>query len=224
MIGSKLERIALAFFAMLFGLAAVLILPSPAQVRQDFDKNDIERDARFPMDAVLDSLGLRPGMTVGEIGAGWGYLTFKLARRVAPDGLVLAEDIEPRWLDLLKKRADVRGITNFQTILGKETDPHFPPGKLDFIFVHAVLKWIEDRPGFLRIAGAGLKPGGHLIIIEPETEGDDPEVNVVGAGGYPTRPGYLELFRRAGFEVVSAERKPDWRFPVFVIEKKPGRP
>ena len=204
-------------------LFAALGVAFAAQIRPDMDKNDIERDARFPMDAVLDSLGIKPGMTVAEIGAGWGYLSFKLARRVAPDGVVLAEDIEARRLDQLQARAAERGIANVRTILGKETDPLFPPGKLDFIFMHAVLQWVEDRPAFLRTAGAGLKPGGRFVIIEPETEGDDPETGVVGSGIFPTRAGYLEMFKRAGFEVVSAEKKPDWKWPVFVLEKKPSQ-
>lgn len=191
-----------------------------AQFRRDFDKNDLERDARFPMDAVLDSLGVDAGMTVAEVGAGWGYLTFKLARRVAPDGLVIAEDISQRWLDTLNARAAERGLTNIQTILGKETDPLFPRDTMDFIFIHAVLQWIEDTPAFLRTAGAGLKPDGFFVIIEPEAEGEDPEAHVVASGGYPTRRGYLELFRSAGFEVVSAERRPNWIWPVFVLKKK----
>ncbi len=215
---------ALALFAGLgFETAAQTPGPQSARVRRDYDKNDLERDARFPMDAVLESLGIRPGMTVAEIGAGWGYLTFKLARRVAPDGVVLAEDIEQRWIDTLKARAAQRGLTNIQTILGKETDPLFPPETLDYVFLHAVLQWIEDRPAFLRTAGAGLKPGGLFIIIEPESDGDDPDANVVSSGGYPTRLGYMELFRRAGFEIVSAERKPDWIWPVFVLKKKSDR-
>ncbi len=215
---------ALALLAALgFGIAAQASAPRSAQVRQDFDKNDLERDARFPMDVVLESLGIKPGMTVAEIGAGWGYLTFKLARRVAPDGVVLAEDIEQRWIDTLKARAAVRGLTNIRTILGKETDPLFPPETLDYVFLHAVLKWIEDRPAFLRTAGVGLKPGGLFVIIEPESDGDDPDANVVSSGGYPTRTGYMELFRRAGFEVVSAERKPEWIWPVFILKKKSDR-
>src|SRR5512137_1431391 len=157
---TKPLRVALAFVAMILALGLILSLPTSAQVRRDFDKNDLERDARFPMDAVLDSLGIKPGMTVAEVGAGWGYLSFKLARRVAPDGVVLAEDIEQRWIDTLKARAAKRGLTNIQTILGKETDPLFPPETLDYLFMHAVLQWIEDRPAFLRTAGAGLKPGG----------------------------------------------------------------
>jgi hypothetical protein len=69
-------------------------------------------------------------------------------------------------------------------------------------------QWVADRPTFLRTAGAGLKAGGRLVIIEPETEGDDPELNLLGPYGFPTRAGYLEMFRRAGFELVSAEKKP----------------
>jgi hypothetical protein len=65
----------------------------------------------------------------------------------------------------------------------------------------------QVRPD-LRTAGAGLKAGGRLVIIEPETEGDDPEINLSGPYGFPTRAGYLEMFRRAGFELVSAEKKP----------------
>lgn len=194
-----------------------------AQIRPDLDKHDRERDARFPMDTVLDSLGIDPGMSVAEIGAGWGYLSFKLARRVAPDGLVLAEDISQHWLDTLKTRAAERGLTNIRTLLGKETDPLLPSETLDFIFMHAVLNWIENRPEYLRKLGSALKADGRLVIIEPETEGSDPEAYVVDAYGFPTRQGYMELFRRAGFEVVSAERKPDWTWTVFVLKKKPAR-
>lgn len=187
---------------------------------RDWDANDRERDAAFPMDTVLDSVGLRPGMTVADIGAGWGYMSFKLARRVAPEGIVLAEDIETRWLELLKTRAAVRNLANIKTVLGVESDPRLPEAGVDMIFMHAVLQWIENRPVYLRTLGTALKPDGRLIIIELENEGDDPETGVQDAGKYPTRTGYQELFRRAGFEVVSAERKPGWRYPVFILKKK----
>jgi hypothetical protein len=88
--------------------------------------------------------------------------------------------------------------------------------------MHAVLQWVKDRPASLRTAGAGLKPGGRFFIIEPETEGGDPEINIIGSGNFPTRPGYMTLFRRVGFEVVSAEKKPEWSWPVFIIRKKPA--
>ena len=233
MIDHRLRRAALIAVAVIAALGILSADPFPSlrrvaaerpgpalgQVRPDMDENDRWRDKNFPMDAVLDLLGIRPGMTVAEIGAGWGYLSFKLARRVAPDGLVLAEDIEPKRLGQLKARAAERGLTNIETILGTEADPLFPAGKLDLIFMHAVMQWIADRPTFLRTAGAGLKAGGRLVIIESETEGDDPELNLLGPYGDPTRAGYLEMFRRAGFELVSAEKKPDWKWPVFVLKK-----
>lgn len=198
--------------------------PRPAAQRpsRDFDENDRWRDQAFPMDAVLDAVGLRPGMTVADIGAGWGYMSFKLARRVAPGGVVLSEDIEQRWLDLLKTRAATRSLTNIETILGREADPLLPAAGVDMIFIHAVLMWIDDRPSYLRTVGAALKPSGRLVIIEIENEGDDPDTGVVHSGVLPTRSGYLELFRRAGFEIVSSERKPGWRFPVFVLRKAAG--
>lgn len=196
--------------------------PAPGQLRPDLDEHDRWRDQNFPMDAALDLLGLKPGLMVAEIGAGWGYLSFKLAKRVAPDGVVLAEEIEPKRLAELMARAAARGLTNIKTVLGTETDPKLPAEALDMIFIHAVLQWVADRPSFLRTAGNSLKPNGCLVIIEPETEGDDPEINVAGPGRHPTRRGYLEIFRRAGFELVAVERKPDWKWPVFVIKRKPA--
>jgi ubiquinone/menaquinone biosynthesis C-methylase UbiE len=187
---------------------------------RDWDANDRERDAIFPMDAVLDSIGLRPGMTVADIGAGWGYMSFKLSKRVSPGGIVLAENIEQRWIDLLQSRAAARNLSNIKSILGRENDPLLPAAGVDMIFMHAVLQWIENRPGYLQTLGTALKPDGRLIIIEIENEGDDPETGVQDAGKYPTRTGYLELFRRAGFEVVTAEQKPGWRYPVFILKKK----
>ncbi len=211
---------------VVLGMAVAVSAPNPLlsgamQVRPDLDENDVWRNKNFDMDGALDLLDIRPGMTVGDVGAGWGYMTFKLAGRVAPGGIVVAEDIEQRWIDVLKARAAERGLNNIETILGTETDPRFPEGRLDMIFMHAVLQWIEDRASFLRTAGAGLKPDGRFVIIEPETEGDDPEFGVTGPGRFPTRAGYLEIFRRAGFEAVQVvDKTPGRRSPVFVLKKK----
>lgn len=176
-------------------------------VRPDLDENDHWRDGNFDMDAVLDTLDIRPGMTVGDVGAGWGYMTFKLARRVAPGGSVLAEDIEAKWLDLLKARAAERGLSNIDTIQGTESDPLFPAGRLDLIFMHAVLQWVSDRPGFIRRAAAGLKDDGRFVIIEAESAGPLPDDGIAGPGHFPTRSGYLEIFRRAGLVMVSDEAR-----------------
>jgi ubiquinone/menaquinone biosynthesis C-methylase UbiE/thiol-disulfide isomerase/thioredoxin len=198
-------------------------------VRPDLDENDRWRDGNFDMDAVLDALDIRPGMIVGDLGAGWGYMTFKLARRVAPEGSVLAEDIETRWLDLLKARAAERGLSNIETVLGTASDPLFPAGRLDMIFMHAVLQWVSDRPGFIRRAAEGLKEDGRLVIIESESDGPLPDDGVAGPGRHPTHPGYLEIFRRAGLVVVSDEARRtndpssfSDHYRIFVLKRAPA--
>jgi ubiquinone/menaquinone biosynthesis C-methylase UbiE/thiol-disulfide isomerase/thioredoxin len=199
-------------------------------VRPDLDENDRWRDGNFDMDAVLDTLDIRPGMTVGDLGAGWGYMTFKLARRVAPGGTVLAQDIEAKWFEILKARAAERGLTNIETILGTETDPLFPAGRLDMIVMHAVLQFVADRPAFLRRAAAGLKLDGRFVIIEAESAGPLPDDGIAGPGRHPTRAGYLELFRRAGLVPVFDEARPTKdsssssdHYRIFVLKRAPAQ-
>jgi SAM-dependent methyltransferase len=199
-------------------------------VRPDLEENDRWRDGNFDMDAVLDTLDIRPGMTVGDLGAGWGYMTFKLARRVAPGGTVLAQDIDSKFLDLLRSRAAERGLTNIETILGTEIDPLFPAGRLDMIFMHAVLQFVADRPAFLRRAAAGLKDNGRFVIIEAESAGPLPDDGIAGPGRHPTRAGYLELFRRAGLILVSDEARPTKdpssssdHYRIFVLKHPPAQ-
>jgi len=195
-------------------------------VRPDLDENDRQRDQRFDMDGVLDGLGIRSGMKIADLGAGYGYMTFKLARRVAPDGIVYAEDIDSNALDLLKARAAERDLSNIKTILGTEKDPQLPVGSLDMIFMHAVLQFVGERPVFLRTAAAGLKPDGRFVIIEPESDDSASDDGIVGPGPFPTRKGYLEIFRKAGLVPVSIEKKSDKKPPkigsgektVFVLK------
>jgi ubiquinone/menaquinone biosynthesis C-methylase UbiE len=174
-------------------------------IRPDLDENDRTRDENFDIDGVLDCLDIRPGMTVGDVGAGWGYMSFKLARRVAPGGTVLAEDINPAFLGILRSRAAERNLTNVETLLGTTTDPRLPAGGLDMVFMHAVVQFIADRPSFIHTVAASLKDGGRLVIIEPESSGPVPDDGIYGPGRLPTRKGYLEMFRRAALVPVSSE-------------------
>jgi len=71
--------------------------------------------------------------------------------------------------------------------------------------MRAVIQFIDDRPRFLRAAGAGLKEDGRFVIIEGENGDSSPDDGVFGSGGFPTRKGFLEIFRRAGLVLISAE-------------------
>jgi len=80
------------------------------------------RDAQVQPEKLMDAIGVKPGMVVGEAGAGEGYFTFKLSRRVGETGKVYANDIVQRVLNVIEGRCKREGITNITTILGKVED------------------------------------------------------------------------------------------------------
>ncbi len=187
----------------------------------ELDLNDRKRDARFQVDKVLDAVGIQPGMTVGEVGAGTGYLVFKLASRVGPSGAVVAEDIGASVLETLSQRARRRGIANIETLLGTADDPKLSPGRFDMVFMHATIHFIDKPVEMFNAILGSLKPGGKVVIIEGETPNAiDLDGNPVGAGYYPTRDGYLEMFAKTRLKV---ERVDDTIVPhktLFILSKK----
>src|SRR4051812_37814987 len=93
----------------------------------DREERDIEEDP----DTAVNALDVERGMTVADIGAGSGYMTVKLSKKVGPRGRVIAEDIQPQMLDLLAKRMTREKIANVTSILGTTDDPKLPAGTID---------------------------------------------------------------------------------------------
>jgi SAM-dependent methyltransferase len=81
----------------------------------------------------MDSIGVRQGMRVGEAGAGQGYFTFPLARRVGSGGMVFSNDISGESLDVIRERAVREGLKNIRTVVGEVEDPLFPEKNLDLV-------------------------------------------------------------------------------------------
>jgi ubiquinone/menaquinone biosynthesis C-methylase UbiE len=132
------------------------------------------RDTWQQPDKVLEVIGIKPGMVIGEPGAGRGYYTFRLARKVGPTGKIYANDILEKDLNTIKKRAKREGFTNIVTIKGKITDPLFPNGELDMVFMSYVLHDLDRPAAFLKNLRAYLKLDTPLVILEqaPEKTGD----------------------------------------------------
>jgi len=118
------------------------------------------------IDAALNVVGVAPGQIVGEAGAGDGYFTLPMARRVGPAGAVLANDISRRALNSLAASARREGLSNIQTVEGSVDDPLFPRRDLDLVvIVHAFHDF--DRPvDWLVNAKKYLRPGGTIAIID----------------------------------------------------------
>lgn len=135
-----------------------------------------ERAQEEQPEKALDALAIEPGSVVGDVGAGVGYFTEKLARRVGPNGKVYANDIQPEMLVQLRKNMAKLGIGNVQTVVGAEDDPHLPANTLDLILLVDVYHEFSKPQAMLRHMRESLKPGGRLVLLEYRKE--DPNVPI----------------------------------------------
>jgi ubiquinone/menaquinone biosynthesis C-methylase UbiE len=117
-------------------------------------------------DIVIDAMDLRDGDVVADIGAGSGFYSRRLARAVAPRGVVYANDIQPEMLDALRANATRDHITNIITILGTETDAKLPKAKFDWVLLVDVYHEFQQPKPMLAAIRASLKPDGRVALVE----------------------------------------------------------
>ncbi|MCL4821245.1 MAG: methyltransferase domain-containing protein [Vicinamibacteria bacterium] len=117
-------------------------------------------------DQVVSALGLKPGQTACDVGAGPGYFSLRLARAVGKAGRVFAVDVEPVILDALRDRVGQTGLTNVTPVLALPHDPLIPPGSCDLILIVNTYHHFPDGPAYLRRLIAALKPGGRIANID----------------------------------------------------------
>ncbi|MET0360258.1 MAG: class I SAM-dependent methyltransferase [Sphingobium sp.] len=128
-----------------------------------------DEDARDKVnegDQIMDATQVRPGMTVADIGAGEGYYTVRLARRVGPQGRVLAEDIVPEIIDALGRRINRENWQNVSVKLGTPDDPKLPAASFDRIFLVHMYHEIAEPYAFLWRLYPALKPDGEVIVVD----------------------------------------------------------
>jgi ubiquinone/menaquinone biosynthesis C-methylase UbiE len=121
-------------------------------------------------DEVMDRLGISDGAKVADIGAGGGWFTVRLARRVGPNGIVHAEDIQKRMIETIERRVKREGLSNVRTILGTASDPRLPTGLQAVLMVDTYTQLVDPVSLLKRIAPA-LGPGGLLGIVDFKTDG-----------------------------------------------------
>lgn len=135
-----------------------------------------ERDAEEDATRLHEALGLRPGQTACDVGAGSGYHTLRLAQAVGPRGRVLAVDLQPQMLERLRARVAEAGLHNVEAIEATESDPRLPAGACDLILlvdVYHELAWPEPMLAAFRRA---LTSTGRLALVEFRAE--DPDVPI----------------------------------------------
>ncbi len=127
--------------------------------------DDPTRDAWQQPDRVLAALELGPKMTIADIGAGTGYFAVRLAR-AAPDGQVIATDIEPDMVRYMTDRAARENLPNLRAALTPPADPQLAAGTVDRILVVDVWHHLGDRADYARALAAALRPGGKLAVVD----------------------------------------------------------
>jgi precorrin-6B methylase 2 len=136
-----------------------------------------EREAEENVEGALDAIGIRKGSTVAEVGAGTGYVSIKMARRVGPGGTVYANDIQSEMLARLRANAVKAGMSNIQTVLGTPTDPQLPAAQIDLIILVDVYHEFGQPQKMLAAMRTSLKPDGRLVLLEYRKE--DPNVPIL---------------------------------------------
>ncbi|MEO0407896.1 MAG: class I SAM-dependent methyltransferase [Cyanobacteria bacterium P01_A01_bin.135] len=126
------------------------------------------RQQREQPQVLVSALNLEPEMVVADVGAGTGYFTFRMAPQV-PAGKILAVDIQPEMLEIVEFLKTETQVTNVETVLASETDPHLPGGIDLVLLVDAYHEFAYPYEVMMAIAAA-LKPGGRVVLAEYRAE------------------------------------------------------
>lgn len=170
------------------------------------------RDRVNEAEDIMNRAGIRPGMTVADIGAGEGYYTVRLASRVGATGRVLAQDIMPETIDALGRRITREDWKNVSVKLGTADDPKLPTDSFDRVFMVHMYHEITEPYAFLWHLHPALKKDGEVIVVDAnrptDQHGTPPRLLACefAAVGYrleqvvpkPTAGGYFARFRKVG--------------------------
>jgi ubiquinone/menaquinone biosynthesis C-methylase UbiE len=156
------------------------------------------RDGIEQPEKVMDATGVKPGMVIGEVGAGRGYFTFWLSARVGEGGKVYANDIDRSALAAIERQCATENVSNIETVLGTVEDPRFPAGALDTVFMVNAFHDLERPVELLENLLAALKPGATVVIMDRDRERASDR-------HFLTRAQVEEIVGRSVFELVRVE-------------------
>jgi len=210
----KRGRAIVVLFAAIFCLLAPPVLPAPSaqlpgsafapkrpQKRAPapakpptklFEPQDLgllegpDREEWQKPDLIMDALRTAEGSVVADLGAGGGWFSVRLARRVGPRGRVYAEDIQPQMIDAIRARVDRENLPNLVTVLGTADDPRLPQGIDAVLIVGSFHEMQFDAAGkrrdpiaLLQNVARSLKPDGRLGVVDflPGAGGPGPDAD-----------------------------------------------
>jgi predicted methyltransferase len=134
------------------------------------------REQQEEPDRALDLVGITPGMVVADVGAGTGYMTMRLARRVGPTGKVYASDLQPAMLQIIRDKVRQQQLSNVEVVQGVQDDGKLPDSAIDLALLVDVYHEFWRPQQMLRSIRRSLRPDGRLVLVEYRKE--DPSIPI----------------------------------------------
>jgi len=159
----------------------------------------------YPERQLIERSGIKPGMTVVDLGCGSGAYTPYVARTVGSEGKVYAVDIQPGMLKQLKRKMAKKEFQDISNIEIKRTNAYdlpFTDDSIDLVYMVAVLPEIPDRGRALSEVHRVLRPGGILAVTE-----------IIQDPDYPWRSTTLKIGQQQGF-ITEASMGNFWNYTV----------
>ncbi len=128
------------------------------------------RDSWQKPEVIMDSIGIKSGMIIGEIGAGDGYFTFKMVDRVGPEGHIYANDIVQSKLDYINKKCKEDNIKTVTTILGEKNDSLLPKDMLDMVIMVYTFHHLETPVEYLENLRKRIGCNTPVVIVERDPD------------------------------------------------------
>lgn len=172
-----------------------------------------EREDEEAPSKAIDALDLKPGMVVADIGAGSGYYSSRIAKRVGSTGRVYATDIQQGMLDILTRRMSAERIENVTTVLGGFDDPKLPAAAIDLAIMVDVYHELQAPQVFLQRLREAFKPGGRLVLLEYRKE--DPRIPILEVHKMSVAEVRMEL-EAEGFVIDSVIETLPWQHIIIL--------
>jgi ubiquinone/menaquinone biosynthesis C-methylase UbiE len=192
----------MAVFGILLTIPLVLAQERTFQI-EEWEKR---LNRQQPPVKIMDTIGMMPGMVIGEVGAGRGRMTMWIADRVGDSGKVYANDIDKGALEHLMVRCKRDGFQNVEIIVGEVENPKLPASALDIAFMINVYHHLDSPVPLIRNILPSLKPDGILAIVECDPD----KVDWGKDEGCNRKKDMVRELKEAGFEVIRIETFLDW--------------
>jgi len=188
---------------------ALLLFTSLAAQQTALTEGQIKA-AEIEVPELATLFELKPGMTVADVGAGFGAWTIRFSRAVGPSGRVYATDIGATQLAALRAAVQREGLTNVTVIEGAVATTNLPQGCCDAILIRDAYHHLTEPAAIVKSLAGALKPGGRLAVIDfpPRPNSDVPAGVPADRRGHGVPPEVVE--REVGAVLTHVQTRPAW--------------